>query len=76
MGSFLKYVFYLVLIVIIYLVGKGIFDGKIGEKTTVGEVVSQVETGAQDMVQTTDEKIKAEVDKYKEAPKEDIKVTK
>lgn len=76
MGSFLKYVFYLVLIVIIYLVGKGIFDGKISEKTTVGEVVSQVETGAQNMVKETDKEINVEAAKYEEAPKAEIKVTK
>lgn len=76
MGSFLKYVFYLVLIVIIYLVGKGIFDGNISEKTTVGEVVSQVETGVDGMVKATDKEIDVAAEKYKEVPKEEIKVTK
>lgn len=76
MGSFLKYAFYLVLIVIIYLVGKGIFDGKISENTTVGEVVSQVETGAENMVKATDKEINAEANEYEQAPKAEIKVTK
>ena len=49
MGTFLKYVFYLILIIVIYLVGKGIYDGDITEKTTVGQVVDTVETGAAQM---------------------------
>ena len=49
MGTFLKYVFYLVLIIVIYLVGKGIYQGDINEKTTVGEVADTVESGAAQM---------------------------
>ncbi len=45
MGTFLKYLFYLVLIIVIYLVGKGIYEGNIDRDTTVGEVVEQVEVG-------------------------------
>ena len=36
MGTILKYIFYIALIIIIYLVGKGIFEGSINETTTVG----------------------------------------
>ena len=52
MGTFLKYVFYLVLIIVIYLVGKGIYQGEINEKTTVGEVADTVESGAAQMAKS------------------------
>ncbi len=42
MGTFLKYVFYILLIFVVYLVGKGIYEGSINEQTTVGAVVDQV----------------------------------
>ena len=37
------------MIIIIYLVGKGIFEGSINETTTVGQVVDDVKSGAADM---------------------------
>lgn len=49
MGTFLKYVFYLVLIVVIYLVGRGIYEGAINEQTTVGAVVDQVGEGSKQL---------------------------
>ena len=49
MGTILKYIFYIALIIIIYLVGKGIFEGSINETTTVGQVVDDVKSGAADM---------------------------
>ncbi len=74
MGTFLKYVFYLVLIVIIYLVGKGIYDGDINKTTTVGSVVEQVNDGAQQMVKDTGNAVENAVDDYRAAPKKDIVV--
>lgn len=50
MGTFLKYVFYIVVIVVVYLVARGIYDGSITEKTTVGQVVSDVDTGSKELV--------------------------
>ena len=49
MGTTLKYLFYIALIIIVYLVGKGIFEGRIDEKTTVGQVVDDVKSGAANM---------------------------
>ena len=49
MGTLLKYVIYAILIVVLYLVGKGIYDGAINEQTTVGEVVDQVGEGSKQM---------------------------
>ena len=37
MGTLLKYIFYIILIIVIYLVGRGIYEGQINETTTVGE---------------------------------------
>ena len=51
MGTFLKYVLYIILALVIYLVGKGIYEGSINENTTVGGVVEQVDAGGRQMVQ-------------------------
>lgn len=75
MGTFLKYLFYIALIVVIYLVGKGVYEGQINEKTTVGEVVSDVKSGTKDMIKEGVQATETAVDNYKEAPKEEIKVT-
>ncbi len=49
MGTTLKYLFYIALIIVVFLVGKGIFDGRIDEETTVGQVVDDVKSGAANM---------------------------
>jgi len=58
MGTVLKYVFYVALIIIIYLVGKGIFEGNINEDTTVGQVVDDVKSGTADMASGAVDKAK------------------
>ena len=50
MGTLLKYIFYIILIIVIYLVGRGIYEGQINETTTVGEVVRDGGQGAEEMV--------------------------
>lgn len=74
MGTFLKYLFYIVLIVVIYLVGKGIFEGKITETTTVGQVVDNVATGTKDLVKEGAQATENAVDNYKQAPKKEVTV--
>ncbi len=74
MGTFLKYVFYLILIIVIYLIGKGIYDGNITEKTTVGQVVDTVGTGAAQMAKDSGNAIKEEIQDYQAQPKKDIKI--
>lgn len=74
MGTILKYLFYLVLIVVLYLVGRGIYEGQIDKTTTVGEVVNQVDTGAKQMVKDTSNAVENAVDDYKQAPKKEIEV--
>ncbi len=75
MGTFLKYLFYIALVVVIYLVGKGVYEGQINEKTTVGEVVSDVKSGTKDMVREGVNAADNAIDDYKKAPKEEINVT-
>ncbi len=74
MGTFLKYLFYLVLIVVIYLVGRGIYEGQITETTTVGEVVDNVESGAKTLAKDTDKAVRNSIDNYKKEPKKEIVV--
>lgn len=49
MGTFLKYLFYLILLAVIYLVGRGIYDGDITKQTTVGSVMEQVGDGSKQL---------------------------
>lgn len=74
MGTFLKYLFYLVLIIVIYLVGKGIYDGSIDKETTVGQVVDQVDSGTKQLAKDTGDAIDDAVDNYKAQPKKTIVV--
>lgn len=50
MGTILKYIFYIVLILVVYLIAKGIYDGKITESTTVKEVGTDISSGTQQLV--------------------------
>lgn len=76
MGTFLKYLFYLVLIIVLYLVGKGIYEGQISEQTTVGQVVDQVDSGAKQIAKDTANVVETAADNYKGEPKKDIAVGK
>lgn len=67
MGTFLKYLFYLILIIVIYLVGKGIYDGTIDKQTTVGSVVEQVDTGAKQMAKDAGDAIDSTVDQARQS---------
>lgn len=72
MGTFLKYLFYIALVVVIYLVGKGVYEGQIDEKTTVGQVVNDIGTGTKEMVKSGVNATEDAIDNYKKTPKEDI----
>lgn len=74
MGTFLKYVFYIALVLVVYLVAKGIYTGNINEKTTVGQVVSDVETGSKELVKEGVDNVKESIDEYKAEPKKEIKI--
>ncbi len=62
MGTFLKYVFYLALLVIVYIVAKGVWEGNITEQSTVSQVATDVKDGAQNMAEQAVNEVK-ELDK-------------
>lgn len=51
MGTLLKYIIYIALIVAAYFIIQGIWDNKITEDSTVKEVASQVGTGVDNAAQ-------------------------
>lgn len=75
MGTFLKYLFYIVLVVVIYLVGKGVYEGQINEKTTVGEVVRDVEAGTKNMIKEGVAETDNTMENYEKTPKKEVKMT-
>ena len=62
MGIFLKYMFYLMLIIVVYFIGSGIYKGDINSTTTVGDVVEKVDSNAKTMVETVDAKVEKTMD--------------
>ncbi len=74
MGSFLKYLLYLIVLIAVYLLGKGIFDGQITTKSTVGQVASNVEEGAGKLVNDGVNAAENAVGNYVRAPKKDIEL--
>ncbi len=50
MGTLLKYIFYIVLIVVIFLIAKGIYDGQITQNSTVGQVGSDIAQGTEKLM--------------------------
>lgn len=50
MGTLLKYIFYIIIILLIYLVAKDIYDGKINQDTTVREMGTTLEQQSQKIV--------------------------
>ena len=50
MGTLLKYIFYIIIILLIYLVAKDIYDGKINQDTTIREMGTTLEQQSQKIV--------------------------
>lgn len=49
MARFFKYLIYVFVIIALYIVGKGVYDGEITSSTTIGEVASQVDNGTKNL---------------------------
>ena len=49
MKTVVKYIFYLVLLVVVYIVAKGVWEGSITDQSTVSQVATDVKDGAQNM---------------------------
>lgn len=65
MGTFFKYLIYLLIIVVLYLIIKGCYDGSINSQTTVGNVAEQVTQGTQKMAVDAANVVENMVDKSK-----------
>ena len=53
MRTVIKYVFYLVLIAILYIVISAMYNGDINKTSTMEEVGTEIKTGAENMVSNT-----------------------
>ena len=51
MGTFFKYLIYLLVIIALYIVVKGCYDGTINSQTSVGDVASQVTQGTKNIAE-------------------------
>ena len=51
MGTFLKSLVYLLIIIALFFIGKGIYDGSINSQTTVGDVATQVSNDTKGLAQ-------------------------
>ncbi len=58
MGTFLKYMLYVLLIIVLYAVVKGFYDGKINSSTTLGNVVEQVDQETKNIANEAMDEIK------------------
>ena len=50
MGTILKYLVYIFLIIVIYLLGIGFYEGNINKNTTMGEVAQDVTHGTEEII--------------------------
>ena len=51
MGTFLKYLVYLLIIIALFFIGKGTYDGSINSQTTVGDVATQLSNDTKGLAQ-------------------------
>ncbi len=49
MRTFLKYVFYLALLLVVYIIAQGVWEGSITNQSTISQVATDVKEGAQNM---------------------------
>ena len=63
MNTVIKYVFYLILIAVLYVIISAIYNGNMNSSTSVGEVGAQIKTGVENMVADTVKAAEDSVDK-------------
>jgi len=51
MGSFLKYVLYALIVVAIYFVLAGFYEGKLDKNSTIGEMTDHITSNTEDAIQ-------------------------
>lgn len=69
MSTILKYLFYLVLIFVIYLLIAGFYDGKISKNSTISEVSEEVSGNAKRIIRNTYTDAVDEADKAEDGTK-------
>ncbi len=62
MGTLLKYLFYIFLIIVIYLLGVGFYEGTINKDSTIEEVASDVTEGTKEIVKDGYDNTKKAID--------------
>lgn len=65
MGTLFKYIFYIILAILIYVIGKDIYDGKINEDTSVLQVGNDVATGTKSTFENGIKKLEQEITSVK-----------
>lgn len=62
MGTVIKYIIYVLIIIALYIVGKGLYTGSITGSTTVGDVVTQIDSGTREIAKDTANAVNEAVD--------------
>ena len=65
MGTILKYLFYIAVIIVVFLLGKGIYDGQITRDSTVAEVGTNIADGTGQLIDDTRRAINKEKDQIR-----------
>ena len=66
MGTVIKYIIYVLIIIALYIVGKGLYTGSITNSTTVGDVAVQIDNGTRKIAKDTAKAVNEAVDDVKQ----------
>lgn len=67
MGTFLKYLVYVLILIALYVVIKGLYDGNINSSTTIGNAAVQVGEGTKEIAADTVNAVGDVIDDAKQA---------
>lgn len=65
MVTLFKYIFYIILVALIYVIGKDIYDGKINEDTSVLQVGNDIATDTKSTIENGIKKLEQEITSVK-----------
>lgn len=66
MGTVIKYIIYVLIIIALYIVGKGLYTGSITNSTTIGDVAVQIDNGTREIARDTANAVNEAVDDVKQ----------